>query len=108
MRDVAQQNGIQLEYLASYNQLTKNTVISEGTRLLLQPAKQYAAVTATTKPAEAAPAPAASAVKYHAVQAKEGLYGIAKKYGVTVQQLREWNHLTSDNLSIGQQLIVSK
>jgi LysM repeat protein len=103
--DVAQQNGIQLEYLASYNSLTKNTVINEGTKLYLQPAQQLA-MAATQKPVEK-PA-AASPIKYHEVQAKEGLYGISKKYGVSVQQLKEWNNLTSDNLAIGQQLIVSK
>lgn len=104
--DAAQQNGIQLEYLARYNGLTKNTVINEGATLNLQPARQLAMVK-TQKPVESR-APVTAAVKYHEVQAKEGLYGISKKYGVTVQQLKEWNNLTSDNLSIGQQLIVSK
>ncbi len=99
--DVAQQNGIQLEALAAYNNLTKNTTISEGTKLYLQPLKEVA-VAQTQKPA------AAPAVKYHEVQPKEGLYGISKKYGVSIQQLREWNNLASDNLSIGQQLIISK
>lgn len=122
LRDVAQQNGIQLESLAGYNNLTKNTVISEGTRLYLQASRQNAAVktgnnpvatntVATTAPASSlnkTTAPAPAVVKYHVVQAKEGLYGISKKYGVTVQQLKDWNNLTSDNLSIGQQLIVSK
>lgn len=103
--DVAQQNGIQLEYLASYNNLTKSTVINAGTKLSLQPARQVAMVQ-TQKPAEKQTA--VSTLKYHEVQPKEGLYSISKKYGVTVQQLKEWNSLTSDNLSIGQQLIVSK
>jgi LysM repeat protein len=106
--DVAQQNGIQLESLASYNHLTKNTVISTGSKLYLQPARQNIAVQQNNNPVASNTVATATPVKYHAVQAKEGLYGIAKKYGVTVQQLKEWNNLTSDNLSIGQQLIVSK
>lgn len=105
LRDVAQLNGIQLEYLASYNQYSKNTVITAGTKLYLQPVKQYAAVQPEKNTVAAS---AVTAVKYHAVQAKEGLYGISRKYGVTVQQLKEWNNLESDNLSIGQQLVVSK
>ena len=103
--DVSQQNGIQLEYLASYNGLTKNTVINEGTKLYLQPVKQLA-MAQTQKPAEKEKV--TSTIKYHEVQPKEGLYSIAKKYGVSVQQIKDWNKLTSDNLSIGQQLIVSK
>jgi LysM repeat protein len=46
--------------------------------------------------------------KTHAVQPREGLYAIAKKYQVSVQQLRQWNNLTTDYLKIGQQLIVSE
>jgi LysM repeat protein len=36
------------------------------------------------------------------------LYAIARTYNVTVQQLKEWNKLDSDNLKIGQEIIVSK
>jgi hypothetical protein len=46
--------------------------------------------------------------KIHLVAAKEGLYSIARTYNVTVQQLKEWNKLESENLKIGQQIIVSK
>ncbi|MDQ6845597.1 MAG: LysM peptidoglycan-binding domain-containing protein [Bacteroidota bacterium] len=42
------------------------------------------------------------------MQPKEGLYTISKKYGVSVEQLKEWNSLQSDHLQIGQQLIISK
>jgi LysM repeat protein len=107
--DVAQKTGIQLSYLLSYNQLTNRTVVSPGSKLYLKP-------TAETQQAETVKAAAANGtgesmvnptVKTHSVQPKEGLYGIAKKYRVTVQQLREWNNLTTDNLKIGQQLIVS-
>ena len=99
--DIAQQNGMQLEYLAKYNNLTRNTVISEGASLYLQPAQQLAI--APKKNTIGKPA-----TKYHEVQPKEGLYSISKKYGITVQQLKEWNNLESDNLSIGQQLVISK
>jgi LysM repeat protein len=44
----------------------------------------------------------------HLVAPKEGLYTIARTYNVTVQQLKEWNKLDSDNLKIGQEIIVSK
>ena len=44
----------------------------------------------------------------HEVLPKESLYGISKKYGVSVNDLKKWNHLNSDNLQIGQQLIISE
>ena len=105
LHDVAQQQGIQLDYLAEYNQLTRGTVITDGTKLYLQPVKNVVVNIPVTK--EEKPV-AVAAMKMHQVQAKEGLYGISKKYAVTVQQLKEWNNLTSDNLSVGQQLIVGK
>ncbi len=45
---------------------------------------------------------------YYEVKPKEGLYSIAKKFGVKVDQLKDWNNLSSDSLKIGQQLIISK
>jgi membrane-bound lytic murein transglycosylase D len=36
--------------------------------------------------------------KYHIVKAGETLYGIAKKYKVTVKKLMEWNNMTSKSL----------
>ena len=46
--------------------------------------------------------------KVHLVGPKEGLYSIARTYNITVQELKEWNKLDSDNLKIGQEIIVSK
>jgi LysM repeat protein len=95
--DIAQKNGIQLQPMLDYNKLWGNEDIAAGVKIFLKPGlKQTTVVTA------AAPA------KLHTVQAKEGLYGIAKKYNVTVQQLRQWNGLESDALRIGQQLKVNE
>jgi len=99
LHDVAQKNGIQLQYLLDYNQLDKYAAPTVGTKLYLQHAK----------PQDEKPGVAETvAVKYHVVLPKEGLYTISKKYGVTVQQIKDWNNLTSNNLSVGQQLIVAK
>jgi LysM repeat protein len=45
--------------------------------------------------------------KTHTVGAGQGLYAIARIYGVSVADLRTWNNLTSDNLYEGQQLAVT-
>jgi LysM repeat protein len=44
----------------------------------------------------------------HRVEKSETLFGIAKKYHVTVAEIKKWNNLKSDKLKIGQKLIVSK
>jgi LysM repeat protein len=45
---------------------------------------------------------------YHDVTSKETLYGISKRYNVTVEQLREWNQLEAYDIKIGQRLLVGK
>jgi len=44
---------------------------------------------------------------YHIVEAKEGLYRISMSYNkVPLEQLKKWNHLSSDAVSNGTKLIV--
>jgi len=46
--------------------------------------------------------------RYHIVKKGESLYIIAKKYGKTVQQLKQLNGLSGNNLKIGQRLLINK
>jgi len=45
---------------------------------------------------------------YHTVAPKETLFAISRKYEVSVSDLKKWNNLKTNNLDIGQQLIVKK
>ncbi len=49
-----------------------------------------------------------AAKQYHDVQPKEGLYSISKQYGVSIDQLKEWNNLATNDLHVGQQLVIYK
>ncbi|WP_143305010.1 glucosaminidase domain-containing protein [Chitinophaga vietnamensis] len=63
----------------------------------------------TAPPVPATPAPVQkNNTQYHEVQSKETLYGIAKMYNKTVEQLQEWNNLQGYDIKIGQRLLVSK
>ena len=44
----------------------------------------------------------------HVVAAKETIFSITRQYGITREQLKEWNGLQSDELKIGQTLVVSQ
>lgn len=94
--NIAQTNALQLSYLLEYNSLNKEAVVPPGTKIWLRDPSSVKTETEELNP------------KLHKVQPKEGLYSIAKKYNITVDELREWNKLESDNLRIGQQLIISK
>jgi LysM repeat protein len=65
--------------------------------------------TGTSKPATASNIGNAGSAgkKTHTVAAGQGLYAIARIYGISVADLRTWNNLSSDNLYEGQQLAVS-
>jgi LysM repeat protein len=54
------------------------------------------------------PSPGASAQKVHVVKSGETLSHIARKYNVTVKQLKDWNKLKSDNIQVGQKIIIKK
>ncbi|MBO0936078.1 LysM peptidoglycan-binding domain-containing protein [Fibrella sp. HMF5335] len=43
----------------------------------------------------------------HIVQSGQTLYSLAVRYGVTMAELREWNHLGADGIQVGQSLIVN-
>ncbi|NSL88455.1 LysM peptidoglycan-binding domain-containing protein [Chitinophaga sp. Mgbs1] len=60
------------------------------------------------QPAPAPVNPPQGGTRYHDVQPKETLYGIAKMYNKSVTQLQEWNNLEGFDIKIGQRLLVSK
>ena len=44
--------------------------------------------------------------KIHQVVPRQTLYSIARMYNITMADIRKWNNLTSDNLTVGADLIV--
>lgn len=44
---------------------------------------------------------------YHTVEKGETLYRISKQYGVTVQDIKDWNNLPDNTIHVGQKLMVS-
>ena len=65
------------------------------------------AATPAASPIATASTPAATgAVTTHTVKQGETLYRISQTYHVKVDQIKAWNHLTADNVSIGQVLSI--
>lgn len=52
--------------------------------------------------------PGGTAQNTYTVRAGDTLYSIAQRFGLTVDELRRLNNLTSNNLSVGQVLIISQ
>lgn len=45
--------------------------------------------------------------KFHTVQAGETLYKIATQYGISVDDIKNWNRLNGETISVGQKIAVS-
>lgn len=55
------------------------------------------------------PSNSASNDSYHTVAKGETLFAISRKYGISVEQLKSWNRIGSDNIiSVGQKLVIFK
>ncbi|MES2616615.1 MAG: LysM peptidoglycan-binding domain-containing protein [Bacteroidota bacterium] len=46
--------------------------------------------------------------KYHVVAAGQTLSSLAKKFNTTVTDIKKWNNLKSDNINLGQKLVVGE
>jgi membrane-bound lytic murein transglycosylase D len=49
----------------------------------------------------------ANVANFHIVQKGDNLNNIAKKYNVTVAEIKEWNHITSQNIRFGDSLQIN-
>lgn len=88
---------VSVDEIKTWNNL-KDNALSLGQELVI---KKKAAATTTL--------PATQSMKgVHTVAGKETLYSIARQYNISVQQLREWNSLTADEVKIGQTLFVTQ
>ncbi|HET9053830.1 MAG TPA: LysM peptidoglycan-binding domain-containing protein [Cyclobacteriaceae bacterium] len=92
--------GVTVEDLKTWNNLADNT-LSLGQELVIK--NQPTLTSSSVNQLETK-----SAKTVHTVEAKETMYSITRQYGITVEQLREWNGLQTDELKIGQTLFVSQ
>lgn len=106
---ISRKYGCTVEDLMKWNHLT-NTYLSLGQKLAIIKSKE---VISEEKKEEREPQPVVQPEREeksdtitHTVQPKETLYRISKNYNCTVEEIQTWNHLTGNDLKIGQQLII--
>jgi LysM repeat protein len=91
---------VSIDEIKQWNNLTDNG-LSIGQQLVIKKA-------GNTSNAGVQPPPTVSAKKgVHIVAAKETMFSISKQYGITLQQLKDWNKLEGNDISIGQELVVA-
>ena len=87
-----------------------NTTVTAETQDVQSPVTaETEPVVAETKPVPAESEPVVAETEpewiYHTIAKGEGLYGIARKYGTTVEKIQQWNNIPSpDKIAAGQKL----
>lgn len=95
---------ISIEALRKYNGL-ESYLLQVG-QVLRIPAPEAETPPPASKPTEPPPAPPPEQV--HTVVSGDSLYQLARRYNVTINDIRQANQLDSNLLSIGQQLVIPR
>ena len=98
---IAARNGVSLETLKSLNQLTTNKV-KAGQILTIREANPVMPVAYNPSSAQVAKP------QLYKVARGDTLFLIAKKQGVSVSDLREWNRLKGNTVYVGKNIVVSR
>ena len=95
--------GLTVDELLAMNNLTTTAGLEAGQRLKVRatPTDQLVLPSRTT------PVSTPSGTAYHTVIKGETMFRISKIYGVTVEQIQEWNKLTDVGVNEGQRLRIS-
>jgi len=100
---ISKQYNVSIDDLKKWNGLTDNALNVGQDIVIKKPASSEPVKTSVYKDK----LPDAKTLRgVHTVTAKETLFSISKMYGATVQQLKEWNKLTADELKPGQVIFV--
>ncbi|WP_022821970.1 LysM peptidoglycan-binding domain-containing protein [Hymenobacter norwichensis] len=118
---IAEIRGLSVRQVMEWNKLKSSTVAPGQKLVFTAPVEEEDTSEETPAPAPQKPSRAAQVTakpqpvaqpaikKVHLVQVGDTLYNISRRYqGVTVEQLKQLNHLTSDEVKPGQKLIVAR
>ncbi|RZK34816.1 MAG: LysM peptidoglycan-binding domain-containing protein [Hymenobacter sp.] len=105
---LASEQGVSIEQLKAWNKLTTENVMAGQQLRLTAPADATAlpAVAQATAPHHAKNLFSGPRLETHTVQPGDTLFSIAKRFGLSLQELKRLNHLASDQVKPGQKLVV--
>jgi LysM repeat protein len=96
MFSISQLYNVSIEEIKRWNNLSDNA-LSIGQELVIKASGHEDSNVVTTS---------VSTDRLHVVEPRETMFSISKRYGVTINEIRDWNKLEGNEISIGQELIV--
>lgn len=102
---IAQRHGVSVAQLKQWNQLSSDVI------LVGQVLNISSTVTETEKPSTpqvTQPSTPQATEKSYKVASGDTLYRISQRFGVSVQNIKDWNYLKSDVIFVGQQLVLKQ
>lgn len=101
---IAQRYGVTVSQIKSWNGLKSND-LRVGQRLTILPRKPVTATAEAVASNTASASPSADNPRVHVVQKGDSLWTISRQYpGISVENLREWNGISDNNLQPGTRL----
>jgi membrane-bound lytic murein transglycosylase D len=91
--DISRKLGVSINDLMKWNGLNQNSKLSVGQSLVLSQTSVAKKESSEKK-------------KYYSVQSGDTLWNLSRRFGISVEDLRKWNDLKSDNLRVGDKLLL--
>jgi membrane-bound lytic murein transglycosylase D len=114
LSQIARARGSSIQAISQFNSIRNPRSLRPGQRLIIPTLRKNSRSTRprvarkstkrarkVTQVAKAAPQATGKPIAAHVVAAGDTLWSIAKRYGVSVQNLKRWNNRRSNRLSIG-------
>ena len=105
---IAHNHGISLSTLLEWNNLSVDSIIYPGQGLIVSDGSSPSSEQAEESTSSSEETASESTETTYTVQPGDGLWRIAKNHGLTLDELKSINQLTSNIIQPGQVLIVSK
>ena len=102
---IARRYHVSMRSIMRANRISKNHLIIAGKRLKI-PQKGARITPATQTGKKLKTRPPSPRQTSHVVKSGDSLWIIARRYGTTVKEIQELNHISGTKLSIGQSLII--
>ena len=105
---ISKLHGLTVPELLTMNNLTTENVLEVGQQLTVRAMPAGKPVQPARSTPTGTSSSSSSGVLYHTVAKGETMFRVSKIYGVTIEQIQEWNNLSDIGVNVGQKIKIIK